>query len=294
MDVTWLTKAFAAGALLALGLLWPARSVGAVEATPETSWCAPELETIAEGTCFWRPTRREHVPVSTEAAGAAMPATGTANSPDRGSTLVLFLHSLVGEGSGFQWEQQRAMARIAARYGMYALMPRGRKGIGPGRDPRVYAWPTSMALQAEHEAAIFAEWSQALSRLQASEGRFGRLLVFGFSNGAYYAASLALRGKLAADGYGLFAGGSGSRYLALAGKQAQRRVPIFVGWGTKDPDRRNQQALARLLGELGWPHRVRSERIGHTVGNRQLEAAMTYLLAQPPLDRSATPGTGLL
>jgi dienelactone hydrolase len=224
--------------------------------TEAPAWCAPELQSITNTICA----------CVEEASAAGKPR-----------TLVIFLHSLVGVDSKWAWEQQRLMARTAKAHGFTALMPRGRPGFGPGRDPKVLAWPTAKELQEAHESEVIAEWASARAELEKRTGPFERVLVFGFSNGAYYATSLALRGKLDVDGYGVFAGGSGGKYSRLLAAKAERRVPIFVGYGTKDPAHPGQRALVRLLAELGWPHRVRAEAIGHTVSDAQIRRALAFL-----------------
>ena len=225
--------------------------------TADTPWCAPELDALGEHTCFFEPERQ----------------------PKQASSrvLVIFFHGLVGDGSTWQWEQQRLMARTAAAYGFSALMPRGRLGIGPGRDPAVRAWPGSAQAQRAVESEVLAELSQARRAVELQRGGFDKVLVFGFSNGAYYAASLALRGKLVVDGYGVFAGGSGNRYDALLAANAERRVPIFVGYGTRDPDHRRQKQLVALLRRQSWPHRAKVANVGHTVTDGQIRGALSFL-----------------
>jgi predicted esterase len=227
---------------------------------PDTPWCAPELTALGEHTCFFEPER--------------------APKPPSNRVLVIFLHGLVGDGSSWQWEQQRLMARTAAAYGFSALMPRGRLGIGPGRDPAVLAWPNSAHAQQAVESEVLAELSRTRRAVELQRGTFDKVLVFGFSNGAYYAASLALRGKLAVDGYGVFAGGSGNRYDELLAAKAERRVPIFVGYGTRDPDHRRQKQLAALLRRQGWPHRAKAANVGHTVTDAQIRGALAFLASR--------------
>src|SRR5687767_11195861 len=82
--------------------------VARAESSP-VRWCAPELETVSEATCYF-------------SAG-----------PQKARTLVIFLHPLVGAGSNWQWDQQRLFARLAEASGFSVLMPRGRLGIGPKR-----------------------------------------------------------------------------------------------------------------------------------------------------------------
>jgi predicted esterase len=149
----------------------------------------------------------------------------------------------------------------------------------------VLAWPTAQELQKDNEASVLEEWAAARAALEQRSGPFQRVLVFGFSNGAYYATSLALRGKLAIDGYGVFAGGSGGKYSRLLASQSRERVPIFVGYGTKDKARRDPRGLVTMLRGLGWPHRSKVERIGHTVSDAQIRAALAFL--KPRADASS-------
>jgi predicted esterase len=256
----------------------PAPASTAQRATPSPSapspastaaaerWCAPELEAIGEMVCFISPAA---------AAQAEGKAAEGASAGDR--TLVIFLHSLMGATGDFRWQQQRLVARMANAYGFTAIMPRGRPGIGPGRDPAVLAWPTASKMQEEYEDELVAEWMSAKAEAEKRVGPFKRVLVFGFSNGAYYATSLALRGRLEVDGYGVFAGGSGGKYLRLLAARAPRRAPIFVGYGTKDPDHRHQRELVSLLRSMGWEHRVKADRIGHTVSDAQIRGALAFL-----------------
>jgi predicted esterase len=234
----------------------------AAEPNP-SSWCAPELDVLADGVCGYLPER----------------ATAQASNATAPRTLILFLHSLVPAGSTWQWEQQRTVLRIAKANGFAALMPRGRRGIGPGRAPDTWAWPTSASAQKEVEDELVAEWASARGELERrQDARFDRLYVFGFSNGAYYASSLALRGRLEeADGYAAFAGGAGGKYAALLGSRTSRRVPLFIGYGTRDPARNDMRTLAKTLSFLGWRHRVKAEDVGHTVTDTQLRHAILFL-----------------
>jgi predicted esterase len=223
----------------------------------EQRWCAPELDVLGEHSCFFSPKSQHQKPTR---------------------VLVVFLHGLVGEGSSWQWQQQRLMVRAAEAHGFSALMPRGRLGIGPGRDPAVRAWPNSRQAQQAVEGEVLAELVETRRAVEQQRGRFDKVLVFGFSNGAYYAASLALRGKLDVDGYGVFAGGSGNKYDALLAASTQRRVPVFVGYGTRDPDHKRQRQLVALLRKQGWRHRAKAASVGHTVTDDQIRGALAFFL----------------
>lgn len=239
-------------------MLATATCLGTPALRAEPRWCAPELDALGDHTCFFSPNLRAQQPVR---------------------VLVVFLHGLVGEGSSWQWEQQRLMVRAAEAHGFSALMPRGRLGIGPGRDPAVRAWPNSKQAQQAVEAELLAELAESRRAVEQQRGKFDKVLVFGFSNGAYYAASLALRGKLQVDGYGVFAGGSGNEYDALLAASTTRRVPVFVGYGTRDPDHPRQKKLVALLRKQGWPHRANPANVGHTVTDDQIRTALAFLLS---------------
>lgn len=250
------------GALFAIGVVGAlavalSPEVGRAETEDGDGFCAPELEALGGGACYVAPKKH------------------AANEP---KTLVLFLHSLVGARGNWQWEQQRTLARVGERSGMSVLMPRGRLGIGPGRKADVWAWPTSHASEQTVEPEIHAEWAELRKEVTRRHGEFERTFVMGFSNGAYYATSLAVRAQIDADGYAVFAGGSGSRWIAARARATtKRRAPIFIGYGTRDAARHDARALANLLGRLKWPHRVRSADVGHTVTNDQLDRAVAFL-----------------
>ena len=243
----------------------PASSASPAAAPPEAAaaarWCAPELASLPGEVCAFLPAK--------EAPGPRV--------------LVIFLHGVVQPDSGWQWAQQRGAARAGARHGVAVMMPRGRRGIGPKTTSNTmedwWCWPTASAAQAAHEDALLAEWDAARAELERrAGGRFERVLVFGFSNGAYYATSLAMRGRLPVDGYAAFAGGSGARYLQRAGAQAKLRAPVFVGWGGKDPAHQDQVALAKMLRKLKWPSRALGKpRAGHAMTDDQVDQAFAFL-----------------
>lgn len=230
-------------------------------------WCVDGTTVLDEGMCYFEPASADGAE-----AGAETP-----------STLIVFLHSLVRANSDWQYEQQRLMLRTASAMNVALLMPRGRAGIGPGQDPRTVAWPGSPRTQEQYEAAMLAEWDRARVAVETKRGqRFSRLLIFGFSNGAYYATTLAVRQRYPADGYGLFAGGTGSKYNRLLASRSGARVPVFVGYGTKDPAAGDMRSLARMLGDLGWPHQVKPANIGHWVSDAQLQSAIRFLVHSSP------------
>ncbi|WP_441291436.1 alpha/beta hydrolase [Sorangium sp. KYC3313] len=235
-------------------------------------WCAPELASLPGEVCAFLPAR--------EAPGPRV--------------LVIFLHGVVHPDSGWQWAQQRGAARAGARHGAAVIMPRGRRGIGPKTMEDWWCWPTASAAQTAHEDALLAEWDAARAELERRAGaRFERVLVFGFSNGAYYATSLAMRGRLPVDGYAAFAGGSGARYLQRAGAQTKLRAPVFVGWGGKDPAHKDQVALAKMLRRLKWPSRsLGKPRAGHAMTDEQVDEAFAFLTGRRGGDKAPGRGRG--
>jgi predicted esterase len=236
----------------------PNQTVQVEQPAPESAhWCAPELTPLSDTVCYYSPSSES--------------AEGKTN------TLVIFLHSLVSAAPKAAWEQQLRMRRLADTYRFTILIPRGRPGLGPGRDVNTLAWPTAEKLQREHEAELHEEWNAAIERAEGLHGTFARRFVIGFSNGAYYATSLAFREAFICDGFALFAGGSGSKYHRLAAAKAKRRTPMFVGFGTLDPDNPQQRALVTLLKQLGWPHHSLAAKVGHTVAAEQLRAALRFL-----------------
>jgi predicted esterase len=104
--------------------------------------------------------------------------------------------------------------------------------------------------------------------------------VFGFSNGAYYATSLAMRDRFPAEGYGVFAGGAGGKYNQILGARTTRRPPIFVGYGTRDPAQDDMKSLVSTLKTIGWRFQVHAQTVGHIVTYEQLRRAV-HFLSQP-------------
>lgn len=228
-------------------------------------WCAPGLTKLTSRLCYYSPSHQ--------------------NEDQDTSTLVIFLHSLVSAAPKAAWEQQLRMQKLADGYDFSILIPQGRPGLGPGRDPGVLAWPTAQELQTLHEAELLAEWKVGVEQARQLHGAFARVFLIGFSNGAYYATSLTFRERFACDGVAVFAGGSGSKYQRLTAARAKRRTPMFIGYGTLDPDNRQQRALVSLLVALGWPHRALAAKVGHTVATEQMRAALKYLGHPSPKTR---------
>lgn len=228
------------------------------DALRRRQWCAPELQTLAHEACAFAPA---------EASRSAK------------RTLILYLHGVVQPDTTTQWNQQRGAARIGAKYGYTVLMPRGRRGIGPTNMEDWWTWPTAIDTRKTHEEALLKEWAEAREALEKQAGApFERVYLFAFSNGAYYATSLAMRGRLEIDGYALFAGGSGSPYHEIEAKKTKRRVPIAVSWGEGDPSHPKQVELAKMLKKMRWPFQAFGHRrAGHAMTDEEVSESLTFL-----------------
>jgi len=231
---------------------------------PETvqSWCAPEFEELAGSVC-------------TVPAGGQGPR----------DTLVIFLHGVIKPDTTWQYQQQRAIARGASVNRFDVMMPRGRRGIGPKGMQDWWTWPTGVAAQQQVEPEILQEWATARAELEARRGApYTKVLVFGFSNGAYYTTQLALRGKTPGQGSAVFAGGASGDWLERHAKAAQPRVPLYVEAGTRDATAiGDARRLDQMLRRLGWPHRfVERKGGGHSMSDAGVALAFEYLSKSTP------------
>jgi dienelactone hydrolase len=192
---------------------------------------------------------------------------------------VIYLHGALAMTPGFFYLQQRAMALHARRHGFTVLMPTSPSdGVG-------YVWPTSQAAQAAQEPAILAGISRARAALARRVGHdFDETFVVGFSSGAYYASSLAVRGALDVDGYLVLAGGSSWVKSELPGA---RRAPVFVGVSAADPQTAgHSRAFGGALAAMGWPSRVEERNAGHLVDWTFMAHGVAWLREQKQAARA--------
>jgi predicted esterase len=217
-------------------------------------WCAPEVLELSEQVCFY---------------DGGTPSDGR-------RTLVVYLHGFLATTPAFQWLQQRAMALHAKRLGFTVLLP---------TSPRVndaYVWPTSQAAQEQQEPQILEDIRKERAALEQRVGHgFDETFVVGFSSGAYYASSLAVRGALDADGYIVLAGGaSWVRNQRVEG----RRAPIFVGVSAADSQTASHsRAFAATLAGLGWPYRAEERNAGHMVDWAFMTHGIQWLRSRRPV-----------
>jgi len=231
--------------MVVLALALAPRASAAPAAKP---WCAPEVAELSDHMCFFE-------------GGPA---------PSGKRTLVIYLHGMLVDMPGFQYVQQRALANEAKALGFTVLFPTSPKTQDG------YYWPTSEAAQKADEPAILAAIAKAREDLAAKVGHpFDETFVVGFSSGAYYASSLAVRSAMDVDGYIVLAGGSS---WARPKDPAAKRAPVFVGVSASDSQTaRHSRAFAGTLAALRWPYRVEERPVGHLVDLAFMAHGMAWL-----------------
>lgn len=186
-------------------------------------------------------------------------------------TLVVFLHGAIARDVTWQWTQERALLRQAKQSHFHAIFPRSPLSANG------HVWPGSAAAQAENEDELVAGWTAARKQLEAKLGKpFDEVFVMGFSSGAYFVSSLALRGKLTVDGYATFAGGAG--WGGGAAIDPSRKRPVFVGVCADDAQTANHsRAFGGTLAAQGFTSRVEELHVGHMFGDAHVAHAVTWL-----------------
>lgn len=253
-----LARRLAVGLLALIALGGPSPASAEPPPAPAPRWCAPELSALSGEVCYALPGSKHPSPTE----------------------LVVFLHGVIQPGQSWQWAQQRAAARAAAVNGVAALMPRGRRGLRTDRMKDWWTWPTRAMARSQVEDQVIEQWWTAKRELEAKLGRpFEKIYVFGFSNGAYYVSSLALRGRLAVDGYASFAGGIAPSPIAPKAYAEVRRVPWYVGYGHRDgPAKRDARSLRRAFRALRWPGKVVGRpKVGHAMTDAQVREALSLI-----------------
>jgi len=230
---------------LTTALAWSLPSAAKPKRPTVPAWCAPEIETLSTNVCHFAAEGESH------------------------RTLVIFLHGLVPRYAPWQWIQQRAVVRMAKTLQFDVLFPQalpaGPHGAGG------YAWPATFS---EENRALVDGWAASRAQLEARSGhRYDEVFVVGFSSGAYYAASVALQGRFAADGYVLLAGGNPTRALPDA-----VRAPVYIGVSGRDRHTApNARELGRALTKIDWPHKTDEQRVGHMISDVHMTHGLAYL-----------------
>jgi predicted esterase len=205
-------------------------------------------------------------------------------APPNATKLLVYLHGIVPPTKDSVQKQtvQGAVSKSAMRAGIAALVPRGRRGIGPDGARDWYAWPTSPSAHAQLVKEIVSRFGVLEKKLEALLGRkFARTYLAGSSNGAYFLSALALRNDcdelgFPVDGYGAMSGGApgGRGAAALAGHPAR---PVYVGFGTYDSETRSgARALAAVFESAHWPVRIAEHPFGHGAREVYLDEAFAF------------------
>lgn len=225
----------------------------------DVPWCTPEVEALHEDVCY---------------------IDGRGGKQAGKRTLVVFLHGLIAKHTDWSWTQEKALLRQAKASGFEAIFPRA-PDTGSS-----YAWPGGVEGQKKYEAELVAGWKRAQKQLETRSGaRFDQVFVMGFSSGAYYVSSLALRGRLEVDGYAAFAGGSiGHQHAPPA-----RKVPVYVGiCGDDKQTAQHSRGFAGELATRGFSVRAEEHKVGHMFADPHVARAVAFLRGQGA-DKPAIP-----
>lgn len=173
----------------------------------------------------------------------------------------------------------RIVAAAAKRARAVALLPRGRRGIGPADARDWWAWPTSRSDVQAHAGAIVAAVLASRAKLEGALGHLDRMYVAGSSSGAYFLSALALGGWLEADGWAAASGGA----PGLAGRELpSRRAPFYVGYASADPTSGGPKALGAFLERARWPVRMAVHPGDHGAREVYLDEAFAYWAGVAP------------
>jgi predicted esterase len=234
----------------------------AEEKAPNKAWCGAESEALPGDVCY---------------------VDGRAKAGRR--TLVIWLHGVIPTSSTWSWNHQRMLRRVAKQHGIELLFPRGVAGN------ELYAWPGTAKAQEETEQALIDQWMGAKDLLEKRENRsFDEVFIFGFSSGAYFASSLAMRGRANVDGYAVFAGG---QPMAAPPAPAVHTAPVFVGVCANDrTTASHSRAFAGSLAAAGIPRMVSEQKVGHDLSEVHFAQALVYLHAKAGSVAATRPAQG--
>ncbi len=219
----------------------------------KTDWCLEGWRGLDEGACYFLPDGERPTRLLVYLSGIVPP---TPRSPQKEKV-------------------QRVVAAAARRAGAAALLPRGRRGIGPSGAKDWWAWPTTSSAYATYATTMVEEWKTARAKLESALGRkFERTYLAGSSSGAYFLAALALAGAIDVDGYAATSGGAAG--FAAAHDAGGPPKPFYVGYATGDPTKNAPKALGAFLASKGWPVRVREHPGGHGAREEYLDEAFAF------------------
>lgn len=185
-------------------------------------------------------------------------------------TLVIWLHGLIGTKTDWSQKHQKMLQRVAKASNVEVLFPKA-----PEIPGNAYGWPGTAEAQKEKEGALIDQWMAAKTTLEKRDNKsYDEVFVFGFSSGAYFASSLAMRGRLDVDGYAVFAGGQ----PMPAQPPVTHYAPVFVGVCADDPQTANHsRSFGGSLAGAGIPRMVSEQHVGHGLSEVHWAQAIAYL-----------------
>jgi predicted esterase len=221
-------------------------------------WCAPGIEALPNDVCYL-------------------------DGSDRSSrrTLVIFLHGAIAKNTKWSWNHERMMLRVAKAAKIEILFPRSPlEEVG-------YVWPGTAEAQQKKEGELIDQWRLARNVTEKRGGRpFDDVFVMGFSSGAYFASSLAMRGRLDVDGYAVFAGG---QPMPAPRSPEVKRAPVFVGVCANDTTTAaHSRAYAGSLAAAGIPRMVLEQPVGHDLSDVHFVSALAFLRRMSRDEHAAT------
>jgi predicted esterase len=218
--------------------------------TAAPSWCFSGVETLPNDVCY---------------------LDGRTKAPRR--TLVIWLHGVVARNTTMSWNHERMLLRVAKATGVEMLFPKGVE------DGSLYAWPGKLDSQEQKEGALIEQWMNAKAILEKRENKsFDEVFVMGFSSGAYFASSLAMRGRAEVDGYAVFAGG---QPMPARTSPVTRFAPVFVGVCADDSQTaQHSRAFAGSLAAAGIRRMVNEQKVGHDLSAAHFLNALAFLRSQ--------------
>lgn len=227
--------------------------------TPDANaegWCLPGVDALDPETCVVVPDEIK---------------------PPR--TLVIYLHGVVNPWSENHNRDYQLVVRDNARHrGFVAMIPRGRRGIGPDNARGHWAWPTTTDVYNQMGKEITRIWLEKKKIIEAGLGQpFEKTFLAGSSNGAYFLTSLALKGDFVADGFAALSGGTKGGWSRWTLGHHQLRAPFYVGYGTADDSSADPESLGELLRDVRWPSKVAVHVCGHGAQPIYLEEAVPFL-----------------
>jgi len=226
------------------------------KATAAPAWCGPSSEALPG-----------------ILPGSVCYIDGRKKGPRR--TLVIWLHGVIAKSTDWSWNHQRMLQRVAKASGVEMIFPRA-----PATST-LYAWPGTIESQEQQEASLVEEWMAAKDVLAKREDRpFDEVFVFGFSSGAYFASSLAMRGRLDVDGYAVFAGG---QPMPARTSPVAHFAPVFVGVCADDATTASHsRAFAGSLAAARIPRMVDEQHAGHELSEAHFARALGFLRSKLP------------